>query len=397
MLAGEPKSGRLGQSAWLACRRSTRSAALLSDSGHRTLPFCAPALQDRGAEEAGTSLPLAACLCSALRRPLFRSSATMPAPYSKDVVEKVVISYVQAPPTGEGSQTLRQLAARHNVSLGFVSRVTRGWEDGLSLQELATVGKKGTLASTRLLTPEVLRVLRRLVRENETAYLDELAELLDLHTGVCASTSTICRGLQLLKISRKLVRGRLLLSSPWGAPRDARLCTHAHLRPLPVQLYQRAQEADAARQLAFRQAVSAFSAEQLVFVDEVGMVGEGPKACGSWPPCPGAEWLPLLPQDNRTHQRRRGWSPVGERTTTRHIFVKNNRDTALVVMDSKGMRDWAMVHGGMGSQDLCTAARRVLVRCPCGWRPGVGALGLRATSSPRRSPTSAPSQGRTAW
>lgn len=143
-----------------------------------------------------------------------------------------------------------------------------------------------------------------------------------------------------------------------------------------MQLYQRARAADAAKQREYERAAALLCAEDMVFVDEVGMVCPQPaggRSLGASLACLFAEpahqrRLPPL-QDNTSHQRTRGYALVGERTSEKMWWVRRRRITAFVVMDHTGVLDWWIQDGGMGSADLCSAAAEVLVR------PGGGGRG----------------------
>lgn len=133
----------------------------------------------------------------------------MPGPIHVQVIEKILISYLGLKESGQAdhlSIAANDLAVRHRVSYGKVWEILTGWEQGATLAELARPGMKDRERAARLLDVPTKAVLRELVETNRTAYLVELSLELQARTGKEVSLPTLCRGLQELGLTRKLVR-----------------------------------------------------------------------------------------------------------------------------------------------------------------------------------------------
>lgn len=116
----------------------------------------------------------------------------MPAPYSKDLRQRVVDAYKAK----LGSQ--RQLAERFQVSLSFVQRLIR------SYQKTGEVNAKphggGAIAKIKI---ENLPAVQQLVDEQPDAILSELCERLAERSGINVSISTMHRAVQRLELTNK--------------------------------------------------------------------------------------------------------------------------------------------------------------------------------------------------
>src|SRR5207248_7276129 len=109
-------------------------------------------------------------------------------PYSQDLRQRV-LETVQR---GEGS--LRQIARRFLVSLSFVTRLLQLYRSTGSLEPKPHRG-----GNPAALGPEDLERLRKLVRQQPDATLEELRQRL----GVACSTMAIARALRKLGLPRK--------------------------------------------------------------------------------------------------------------------------------------------------------------------------------------------------
>ena len=127
----------------------------------------------------------------------------MPAAYSKDLCEKVIIKHFGL------HQSITKVAEDLVVSEGFCRSVRTLWEQGRAFWKQ---GKRGTKARFRKFDPETLGILRSLVEQAQTLYLDVIQEQLQQRTGKNYSLATLCRGLREAGYTRKKVTCRLSLA-----------------------------------------------------------------------------------------------------------------------------------------------------------------------------------------
>jgi transposase len=112
--------------------------------------------------------------------------------YSIDLREKIVKLYE------EGKVSQRQLAKQFDVALSFVEKIIKQYRQTGSVE-----AKKRTEQTPTKLNHEQLKVLEKLVEENNDATLDELSQMLKEHTGVLISRVTVDRMLKKLNITFK--------------------------------------------------------------------------------------------------------------------------------------------------------------------------------------------------
>jgi transposase len=112
--------------------------------------------------------------------------------YSIDLREKIVKLYE------EGKVSQRQLAKQFDVALSFVEKIIKQYRQTGSVEP-----KKRTEQTPTKLNHEQLKVLEKLVEENNDATLDELSQMLKEHTGVLISRVTVDRMLKKLNITFK--------------------------------------------------------------------------------------------------------------------------------------------------------------------------------------------------
>jgi transposase len=116
----------------------------------------------------------------------------MPAPYSTDLRQRVINAYK----ANEGSQ--RQLADRFKVSLSFVQRLIRLYQNTGQVTPKHHGG--GAIAKIRV---EDLPTVQQLVDEQPDALLVELCERLALRRGLKVSVPTMHRTVQRLGLTTK--------------------------------------------------------------------------------------------------------------------------------------------------------------------------------------------------
>lgn len=116
----------------------------------------------------------------------------MPAPYSTDLRQRVIDAYE----ANEGSQ--RQLAKRFKVSLSFVQRLIRLYENTGQVTPKDHGG--GAIAKIPV---EDLPLVQQLVSEQPDALLVELCERLALRRGLQVSVPTMHRTVQKLDLTTK--------------------------------------------------------------------------------------------------------------------------------------------------------------------------------------------------
>ncbi|MBW4625580.1 MAG: helix-turn-helix domain-containing protein [Brasilonema octagenarum HA4186-MV1] len=124
----------------------------------------------------------------------------MPAPYSTDLRQRVINAYE----ANEGSQ--RQLAKRFKVSLSFVQRLIRLYENTGQVSPKHHGG--GAIAYGRAtlnakIQVEDLPLVQQLVSEQPDALLVELCERLALRRGLQVSVPTMHRTVQKLGLTTK--------------------------------------------------------------------------------------------------------------------------------------------------------------------------------------------------
>lgn len=116
----------------------------------------------------------------------------MPAPYSTDLRQRVIDAYE----ANEGSQ--RQLAKRFKVSLSFVQRLIRLYENTGQVTPKHHGG--GAIAKIQV---EDLPLVQQLVSEQPDALLVELCERLALRRGLQVSVPTMHRTVEKLGLTTK--------------------------------------------------------------------------------------------------------------------------------------------------------------------------------------------------
>jgi transposase len=116
----------------------------------------------------------------------------MPAPYSTDLRQRVIDAYE----ANEGSQ--RQLAKRFKVSLSFVQRLIRLYENTGQVTRKHHGG--GAIAKIQV---EDLPLVQQLVSEQPDALLVELCERLALRRGLQVSVPTMHRTVEKLGLTTK--------------------------------------------------------------------------------------------------------------------------------------------------------------------------------------------------
>ena len=111
--------------------------------------------------------------------------------YSVELREKIVEAYKN----NEGSQ--RQLASRFKVSLSFIERLLKRYREQQTLFPSPHAGG----FTAKLATYK--SAITKMVEEDNDATLDELCQKLDEKYNVQVSSSTMCRVLQKLNLTRK--------------------------------------------------------------------------------------------------------------------------------------------------------------------------------------------------
>lgn len=111
--------------------------------------------------------------------------------YSLELREKIVQAY----DNHEGSQ--RQLASRFKVSLSFIQRILKRYGEQQTLSPSPHAGGFATKLA------EYKSAIAQIVENDNDATLDELCQKLDEKYNVQVSSSTMCRFLQKLNLTRK--------------------------------------------------------------------------------------------------------------------------------------------------------------------------------------------------
>jgi|SRR4028119_283915 transposase len=111
--------------------------------------------------------------------------------YSVDFRQKIVDAYENK----EGS--IRQVAKRFKVAPSFVQKLLKRYQEVESLSPLPHGGG----FSSKLVGK--IDVIEQLLDEKNDATLKELSQGFQKKTGIQVSSSTICRALQKLKLTRK--------------------------------------------------------------------------------------------------------------------------------------------------------------------------------------------------
>jgi len=112
--------------------------------------------------------------------------------YSIDLREKIVKLYE------EGKISQRQLAKQFDVALSFIEKLIKQYRQTGSVEP-----KKRTEQTPTKLNHEQLKVLEKLVEENNDATLDKLSQMLHETTGVMISRVTVARMLKKLNLTFK--------------------------------------------------------------------------------------------------------------------------------------------------------------------------------------------------
>lgn len=116
----------------------------------------------------------------------------MPAPYSIDLRQRVIDAYIAK----QGS--LRQLADRFKVSLSFVQRLLRHYQNTGQVSAKPHAG-----GAPAKITIKDLSIVQHLVDEQPDALLEELCERLAKRNGIQVSVSTMHRAVQKLELTTK--------------------------------------------------------------------------------------------------------------------------------------------------------------------------------------------------
>ncbi|MFH7030204.1 MAG: transposase [Heteroscytonema crispum UTEX LB 1556] len=111
--------------------------------------------------------------------------------YSVELREKIVQAYENH----EGSQ--RQLASRFRVSLSFIERILKRYREQQTLELLPHAGGFETKLA------EYKSAIALIVDSDNDATLDELCQKLNEKYRVQVSSSTMCRLLRKLNLTRK--------------------------------------------------------------------------------------------------------------------------------------------------------------------------------------------------
>jgi len=128
--------------------------------------------------------------------------------YSVDFRQKIVDAYENK----EGS--IRQVAKRFKVAPSFVQKLLKRYQEVESLSPLPHGGG----FSSKLVGK--IDVIEQLLDEKNDATLKELSQGFQKKTGIQVSSSTICRALQKLKLTRKKNTARSS-SRKWASPTAA--------------------------------------------------------------------------------------------------------------------------------------------------------------------------------
>ncbi len=116
----------------------------------------------------------------------------MPAPYSTDLRQRVIEAYK----ANAGSR--RQLAERFKVSLSFVQRLIRLYQNTGQFAPLPHAGG----ANAKIKVGDLSKV-RQLVEKQPDALLEELCERWASESGMSVSVPTMHRAVQRLKLTTK--------------------------------------------------------------------------------------------------------------------------------------------------------------------------------------------------
>ncbi|NER97514.1 MAG: transposase [Symploca sp. SIO1B1] len=121
-------------------------------------------------------------------------------PYSQDLRQKIVESYQD----GEGS--FRQLAHRFKVSLSFVQRLIKKFNDTTSIEPLPIGGGPQPQLDS------YYELILKYLEECNDLTLEQLCQRLEAETQVKVSVPTMCRFLKKHKFTRK--KKQLMLPKP---------------------------------------------------------------------------------------------------------------------------------------------------------------------------------------
>ena len=124
-------------------------------------------------------------------------------PYSNDLRRKVIIAFER----GEGS--MRELAERFDVSLGFIRDLHKHYRQTGSVRPNPHGGGRRSI-----FTSERLEQLRNLVEEDNDATLEQLAERMLERHGLECSKSSVDRTLTCPGMTRKKRRSRRESETP---------------------------------------------------------------------------------------------------------------------------------------------------------------------------------------
>lgn len=115
--------------------------------------------------------------------------------YSIDLRAKIIKLYE------EGKVSQRKLAEQFDVALSFIEKLIKQYRETGSVAP-----KKRTVQTPSKLNQEQLKVLEKLVEENNDATLDELSQMLHECTGKLISRVTVGRMLKKLNLTFKKKR-----------------------------------------------------------------------------------------------------------------------------------------------------------------------------------------------
>ncbi len=113
-------------------------------------------------------------------------------PYSIDIRTKIIEA------RNNTNESTRQLAERFRVSYSFVNRLLRRYDVTNSIEPLPHGGGKPPLIDS-----QQLNLVKKLVKEDNDATLQELSDRLKEKTGIEVSIPTMCRLVQKLNLTRK--------------------------------------------------------------------------------------------------------------------------------------------------------------------------------------------------
>jgi len=175
----------------------------------------------------------------------------------------------------------------------------------LNFRTYGTVHKPKGELRVRKLSPDDLAWLRLYLSVNSSLYIDEIQSAIWFHRNKNVSASTVLRAIKEFGWTRK--------------------------KAFPL-----AKEASPQQQADFISRMQQYSAEQLVFIDEVRT-------------------------DKRTYTRKYAWSPPGIRPRGFGHFVRGTRYSTVAAMCSVGVLAHFTIENSFTSECLCVFARDYLI------------------------------------